>query len=223
MPSKIYHLFIFIFFSLFFFNTKLNSQISFNGGFNYLNYESQDRTSQEVLNEKLSGFSFELAYWFRLKDYRVEFYPGVGLSLLNSNSHSAIDDFDLRLTHLFWATRIYPFSFEDDCMCPTFNKQSGIFEDGFFVSLTPHYLFAENSVKWSSEEYKVKSNTFMLDLGIGLDIGISEFLTLTPEIRYRLSGDFSSPPLQDFENANNWETSFSGWFWGVGLGFRWKD
>ncbi len=204
--------------------TKITAQIQLNGGYNNLTVDFNEDLNTEVINKDLSGWSVEAAYWFRLKDYRVEFYPGVGISSLTGENSSLYDEYELNLTHLFWGTRIYPFTFEDDCMCPTFNKQSGFFEDGFFISLTPHFIFSEQTTRLTAiEEDQIKSNTYLLDIGAGLDIGISEFLTITPEFRYRFSGDFDSTlPGVDI-NQTQWNSNLSGWYVGLGIGLRWKN
>ncbi|TVQ49597.1 MAG: hypothetical protein EA362_04235 [Saprospirales bacterium] len=200
------------------------AQIQLNGGYNNLALELNGNSNTEIINEDLTGWSVEAAYWFRLKDFRVEFYPGIGYSSLTLDNSSPFDEYELNLTHLFWGTRVYPFTFEDDCMCPTFNKQSGFFEDGFFISFTPHFIFSEQFTRFDAlEKDQVKSNTYLLDFGVGLDLGVSEFLTITPELRYRLSGDFDSSLSSIDDNPNYWDSNVSGWYFGLGIGIRWQN
>jgi outer membrane protein W len=201
----------------------VHTQVQINAGFNNLNIEINQSLTAETFNERTNGWTFEGAYWFRLKDYRVEFYPGIGYSQFTSNNNILFEEDQLKLKHLFWGVRVYPFNFEDDCMCPTFKKQGGLFEDGFFLSLTPHFIFTEQITRFSNlEDQKVKSNTYLTDLGAGLDIGVSEFFTLTPEVRYRFSGNYNSVPLNNAEVNINWESSLNGWYFGIGIGLRWK-
>jgi hypothetical protein len=75
---------------------------------------------------KSNGFGLSVDYWFRLKNYRVEFSPEIGFL---KGDHSLLltsgDNPSLSWSQLFVLANvnIYPFDIEGDCNCPTLWKK----------------------------------------------------------------------------------------------------
>ncbi len=116
-------------------------------------------------------YQLGLAYWTRLKNKRIEFYPSIFWQHLSSTNDSPVaiqeNDFGSRI----WIVA-YPFDFGSDCNCPTFSKQNELLKKGFFMQLSPEYIFTDNG-------------DFSINAGMGLDIGITNLLTVSPSLNYR--------------------------------------
>jgi len=133
-----------------------------------------------------SGYELGLGYWFRLKSKRMEFTPEISYSSLKGESGLGdITGFNFN-ANIF----IYALDFHSDCnSCPTFSKEGGTVKKGFHWIITPtvyHYTFINDE----------SSTNVRLSLGAGLDLGITNLLTLTPYATYGLAGkeDFYGNP-----------------------------
>lgn len=130
----------------------------------------------------LTGYQAGIDYWFRLKNHRVEFMPELQyarqLSLRVDDKSSTLHSFGFELN-----THFYLMDFYDDCDCPTWSKSGEWFEKGFFLILSPgvHYFQYPSIRDFEGSNQWVGS----ISLGAGLDIGFSDFLTLTPVIKWR--------------------------------------
>ncbi|MFT4663107.1 MAG: hypothetical protein ACI9VN_002066 [Patescibacteria group bacterium] len=182
-----------------------------------------------------SGTAFGVDRWFRLKDYRVEFTPQLMYSrfVLNwTDLQSTNFDMTANSYSLLFNTSFYALDIEGDCNCPTFSKDGNFFSKGFFFQISPEVFYMHNRFKQDDE--KARSNEFGLGIGIGagLDIGLSDFMTLTPLFRYSyypnvewkdlnvlLSGDVTPSP----ESADKNKTDMLQFFFGVRLGFRFDE
>jgi hypothetical protein len=78
-------------------------------------------------------------------------------------------------------THFYPLDFNNDCDCPTLLKNGNPFKKGLFISIKPgvHYNFHN-----VDERSKSGSLSPALGVGIGLDMGISNRLSLSPFMQY---------------------------------------
>lgn len=125
-------------------------------------------------------FGFGIDYTFKLKNYRVEFFP----TLLYFNQK--INRTDLSGTHfntkittlgLQLNTHIYFLDIEGDCNCPTWNKDGSFMKKGVFawISLNGYNTHI-------TQDLPAKRNlvSYGASGGLGLDIGLSKHLTLTP-------------------------------------------
>jgi hypothetical protein len=137
-----------------------------------------------------AGMGVALDYWFRLKNYRVEFLPEIGASW-GAASRTIVDagvvgpvDADARWLqyHLLVNINLYPFDFEGDCNCPTFGKDGGVFKKGFFLQAGA----GASALRTEIEQYSDQNSSIagIFHVGAGLDIGAGEYLTLTPWVRY---------------------------------------
>ena len=133
--------------------------------------------TNQVQLEDESGFSIGLDYWFRLKRKRLEFLPTIFYSSYQGENNIA--NFGLRAN-----TSIYPFDFSGDCNCPTFSKENDLLKKGFFIRLSPGLSYWQTK-PFESEVEKTDAWLAEIMAGMGLDIGISNLLTISPEIRIR--------------------------------------
>jgi hypothetical protein len=69
-----------------------------------------------------------------------------------------------------------------DCHCPTFSKQNDLVKKGLFIQIIG--AFQNERSKTAITQYTNWHQNLSAGIGAGLDIGISDFITLTPLIQY---------------------------------------
>ena len=140
-----------------------------------------------------SGIEYGINYWLRLKNKRIEFLPEI--TYASSNTEYLAQGFAIELSRhkrssigLGVNTHIYPLDFEGDCNCPTFSKDGNLVSKGF------HWIINTAVINHSIENtfsaplngllepvtYDESSITARVGLGAGLDIGITELITIVP-------------------------------------------
>lgn len=138
-------------------------------------------------------------YRLPLEKVRIEFLPSI--EYFNSEylfhnlafpDNEVREGIDLNIWGAYLNTKIYPFSFKADCTCPTFHQGGKVFEKGFFVKailgaerITSDFYTVTDKVETNS---KVSDFAPSIGGGIGFDIGLSRFITLTPLINIRYNG-----------------------------------
>lgn len=152
----------------------------------------------------------DIDYWFRLKKRRWEFMPSVQFAwgdVTNNNKGYQIG--------ALLKNQVYVFDFVDDCNCPTFSKQGNTIKKSFFVALQAGAFYNNLSVS-PSEQVAVQPNgiTGQFGLGVGYDLGITDFYTITPSIHY-----LYSTPLA-WENTSSIKSAMRGLHFGIRSGFR---
>lgn len=161
----------------------VSAQIGLNFRYGDMNpqlWEAQSST------ERLFASTYDIGidYWFRLKNYRVEFMPEIYTSV----SKTANESSEYRYTGYGLASNvnIYLFDFEGDCGCPTFSKDGNFITKGFYLSVAP-FIQNNNKAEWSEGDTrtKVSSLSYGGSIGAGIDIGIRDLITLSPYIRYK--------------------------------------
>lgn len=182
--------------TLLIFATISFAQIGINTGYNVNNaidWKVKHFNNNEVIaNFYTSGMSYGVDYWFRLKNYRVEFTPEINFSttsventFLDINLKSTVSTFSF-----FANTNFYIFEFTGDCNCPTFSKPGLELEKGFFIRLSPGVTYFTGELTRQGTDLITEfednnSLSYNIGVGIGLDLGISDFITITPIITYR--------------------------------------
>lgn len=181
--------------------------------------------SQESTDVLGSAYGVGLDYWFRLKNKRLEFYPEVGVAISKSEFENTLSMSMLKSTSLIanLNMRIYPMDWEGDCDCPTFSNQSTLIKKGFFFELSPGVSYHKDS--FTSDEDTTDNNniSYKIGAGAGLDIGISNLLTLTPYALYNYHfGRDLTPLLVTIlpVGAKDVNTTMSQLELGIRLGFR---
>lgn len=138
-----------------------------------------------IFPEKIGIVSAGVNYWFSLKNYRAEFYPGVQFShSLYPNLYQIKENaYQLELPIHFFL-----FDFKNECNCPTFGREDGWFKKSFFVKLNTIYKFNNRDFidPIITNEQKF---LFYFGLGIGLDLAVNKNLDIIPSISYLSSSN----------------------------------
>ncbi|MEL6988069.1 MAG: hypothetical protein AAGK97_09570 [Bacteroidota bacterium] len=186
---------------------------------------------ENILPNQKNNVTVAVDYWFRLKNIRIEFLPEISLGSYNFNAINSVNSFNkVKTDHLgfHFNTNFYIFDLAGDCDCPTFSKEGNSLKKGFFIQLGPgisyfsHTLTDENVIN-------VESNTFGISIqgGVGIDIGISDFLTITPlfKIRYapQTEGKGYTAIIAPNDTGNFDKTSVTTYNFGIRLGLHWDE
>jgi hypothetical protein len=147
-------------------------------------------------------------YWFRLKNRRVEFLPELGY-LASLNNSSDFITTSLQKVQISFNTDFYVFDLEGDCNCPTFSKQGGYFQKGFFLEVSPGMDLQFIDMQNLFFEFDDIALTFRIGLGLGFDFGISDMVTITPTLGINWSG---GPRWYELVDASGGE-----WIFAAGL------
>ena len=172
--------------SLFFLNA--NGQIGISTGYIKFNSEEWINGINENIGEDFShksGYQIGIDYRLRIKNVRIEFLPTASYSAFKETINAS--ELKSRLLGFHLNTLVYLFDFEGDCDCPTWSKSGNIFQKGFFVQIAPG--INNFDIEVNDENAINGGNVNFIDVGVGagLDIGISEYLTITPSVRYHFS------------------------------------
>lgn len=132
-----------------------------------------------------SGFAVGIDRWFRLKNARVEFFPELNYARYSLDWADNTTSMTHQQISLLANTHFYLFDLEGDCDCPTFSKDGNFVKKGFYVEVSPGLSYATSSFKGRNDDPSNTSLIPSLGLGLGVDIGLSDLLTITPMIRFR--------------------------------------
>lgn len=131
-----------------------------------------------------TGLEIGLDYRFKLSKIRIEFYPSISVSrqkqdvLLNSRLFKT----QTRGLHFGLNSRIYPLDLEGDCDCPTWRKDGPTLEKGLFLQLSGGLSLYGFELTFPDDNVVIDNDTKgFLGGGVGFDIGINDFLTITPQ------------------------------------------
>ena len=185
------------------------------------NSNSTISNDRELLQD---GWSVGIDYWFRLKNYRLEFTPELNLS----NTSTTIDgnQFSTQFYSFFFNANIYPFDFSNDCDCPTFSKQGPTLEKGFFLQLSPGVSYLDQSITTNELESSTNDISISIGLGVGYDIGVSDLVTITPTLKVRYfpaaNWDITEANLEAISSFEQ-ETAITQLSAGLRIGIRLDD
>jgi hypothetical protein len=129
-----------------------------------------------------NGPAFGVDYWFRLKNVRIEFLPELNYAQFTTDE---ILDFEASYYSFFLNTNFYVFDFKGDCDCPTWSKEGPTLEKGLFLQLSPGVSYMEQAVNDDRTLLESSAFSFSVGAGIGFDIGVSDFFTVTPMVGAR--------------------------------------
>ncbi len=180
----------------------------------------------DTFNLNQDGLQASVEYSFRLKQKRLEFHPGLGYRLTFNkdiyDGYFTSIDFDFN-------TAIYPFDFAGDCDCPTWSKDGTLMKKGFFIEISPGIAYqtlhrtqiVSDVFPFVLEKVDLESSNVILKLGgaIGLDIGVSEQLTLTPMISYTM---LSSTEWANLDRSGSARTLDDYTYLGAGIRLAYK-
>ena len=184
----------------------------------------------------VNGTSFGLDYGFRLKKVRIEFYPT--LHYQQSDIQETLPDnndreWELQQFGVHLNTQIYLLDLDGDCDCPVWGKDGGVIERGLFVLVSPGVDYFREQFEYGERLFTGGSNSVTTTtvhtvvhaaLGLGLDIGLSERVTISPYGGYRAFQTVNFKNLFDLPEANPSglaETGrLRGWFVGARVGLH---
>ena len=172
-----------------------------------------------------SSLSFEVDYWLRLPNHRIEFYPY--LSYHQANSEIWTNDqltttpqtVGLRQLGAGLISHIYIFDLIGDCDCPTFSKQGGFFKKGFFIL---GGIGVVHSDKRISDNFDDGNLDFSARLGAGIDIGLTDLITISPfaQVQYFPSVSWHELGATFQTTPEHIESSLGQLQFGIRVGFR---
>lgn len=161
---------------------KSQGQIGIN-----LGYQINDTDGWQAVDNGSSvvadGYKVGIDYWFRLKNQRIEFTPELSYAFYESVPLANVYDFKIEFFSFQFNTNFYLLDLLNDCNCPTFSKQNDFFKKGFFIRVAPGITgirFNNNDpdlADWPNEFGNLQP---MIALGAGLDIGLSDLITISP-------------------------------------------
>ena len=175
-----------------------------------------------------NGFGIGLDYWFRLKSQRIEFLPEINYAQFNQYQLNGSDlDRSNQAFSFFFNVNIYPLDLVSDCNCPTFSKQNDLVKKGFFVQVSPGFSYFLHDFTSDERKVEISSSAFSLGTALGLDVGVSNVLTITPVAGFRYFfnaelEDISNPQLPLIDNLflKDTKTNISQIYAGLRLGWR---
>lgn len=189
-----------IFFALVFIGQSVSGQIGIRTKYlkngiddNQTNFISKVGSIDDALS---TGYGLGIDFWVRLKTKRVEFLPELGINYSQTSFETEITQYSLDYNYLYFNlnTRIYPMDFEGDCDCPTFSNQSTLIKKGFYLELSPgvgyytsHYdssLPTVSNPEGETNTATVDAFSYKIGVAVGLDIGLSNLLTINPYAMY---------------------------------------
>lgn len=184
-----------------------------------------DINGKKVFDRSLS---YSLDYWIRLPQKRVEFYPFISYHTASSSLSTRPVDLSFRQVGFGINSHIYFLDFIGDCDCPTFSKQGGLFKKGLFLLAG---IGADYSQKQIDDKALINNNVsyedgnldFKIAIGIGFDIGVNDFLTVSPILQYQYYPDISwheLPTRLGLTGENNINSALGQLQLGVRLGIR---
>ncbi len=193
-----------------------NAQFGVTTVYNFNSDGTSDRINS-ILPPDIVGDIFEISdgpevqlhYWFRLKNRRIEFQPTVyyGRARTGGPADLKYVEYGFQLE-----VNVYPFDFTGDCGCPTFGKQGPQLQKGLFLQFSPGVASRRIPLTEISAAYG--QTTFVYGGGIGLDIGISNLLTLTPIATVRVGNspynnfDLTDIDAMEFDTGNSKLSSY---------------
>lgn len=138
-------------------------------------------------------FEAGIDYWFRLTKSRIEFTPELSVGY-SSQSISELPDFESTLWkyNVLLNIQIYALDLEGDCNCPTFSKQGATINKGLFFQLVPKLTYNNEKLLANQNSTSLNHWTYGVGIGMGLDIGISDLLTVSPIVTYFINSSFNS-------------------------------
>ena len=196
-------------------------------------YSGAIRPAQDLLPE--TAIAIGLDYWLAMKAYRIDFVPELNFSRMSNTLDMGIplETIEANLTSnwlsLFLNTNIYFLDLEGDCDCPTFSKSGGAVQKGIFLQVSPGATWMMNQAAFKGESKSFDDITFSLGAALGLDIGLSDIVTLTPMIGFRyyfpaqwegLAAFLSGPDIINIDGLKSEESSIRQLYAGLRLGIR---
>lgn len=161
---------------------NVQAQVGFNAAYQHNQIDGWQVPPEPYTSIAADGYKFGIDYWFRLKNQRIEFTPEINFAFYNSAPNSGTD-YRVEFYGFHFNTNIYLLDLLNDCNCPTFSKQNDFFQKGFFIRIAPGInalRFVDQAETLTGDNASELNYTPSIGLGAGLDIGLSDLVTITP-------------------------------------------
>lgn len=237
--SSIINLFMkkLLFLSLFFLSiSTIQAQIGISAGFVRMNVDdwASHTNNDEFLN---TGIKIGVDYWLSLKNKRLDFVPELSYSRFKTDFSSPANSYSANFIGFNVNTNIYFLDFAGDCNCPTFSKDGNLIKKGVFIQVSPGISFIQQKQEISffdapgspaMAEENSSTTAFNIGVGLGLDIGLTDFITITPLVKYSYFTKTDWEGLIGIENGVNQPTadissSLNQLYFGIRLGLRFDE
>ena len=187
---------------------------------NFSDWNQWARNASQVDEFFPSMLEFGLDYRLALKRIRLEFYPYLSYGLSETAINASAAKIKLNQIGAGVDMRYYPMDTDSDCNCPTFSKQGDFLQKSFFIMLSIGTRMYDLS---TTTENIVESNglAYQIGGGAGLDIGFSDFFTLTPFAQLAYGGGYRYDELASvLATPADFSSSLTQTILGLRLGFR---
>jgi hypothetical protein len=166
---------------------SLHAQFGVSGHHFWNDAEAFDLAFTDVNGDPVSavpdqGWQAGVDYWFRLKNTRIEFLPTLSFGRISGRADSGNDFIaqKIQIASFFFNTNFYLFDMAGDCDCPTFSKEGNTLQKGLFFQVSPGVSYFRYGIETVEGEQTSSEIAFGAGAGAGFDLGVSDFLTLTP-------------------------------------------
>lgn len=177
-----------------------------------------------------NGLSVHIGYWLKpLEEYRWNIIPEIGYATgtTEASSDPIVNEYTWNRFDLTINNHIYLMDMESDCNCPTFSKDGNFFTKGFFFNIAPG--LSMNGIDHRYDD-NGEGNTLAGDkkivpkigIGVGMDIGIHDLITITPIFNYtKFFGNAWSPfRVNETQTSEVIESGISQTDVGIRMNFR---
>lgn len=213
---------------------SLSAQLGLTGSYRF--NDAPDWTYPNAFAEGAplgNSWAVGVDYWIPLGQTRIDLLPeaSFGQSVQDLQlSNLGRFEYQQRAYSLFLNTHFYLFDLQGDCDCPTFSKSGDFFQKGFFLQLSPGISFFQYTIEQLSEAPRLQVDeshlAYSMGIGAGIDIGLSDIITLTPVagFRYYLPSEWEgldlAVPLEEPATPPSTESSIRQIRAGLRLGIR---
>lgn len=200
------------------------AQVGISGSYVINNTENWNLTDPENTNEEINllgnGWQASADYWLRLKNLRIEFFPTLQYGQFRQELSDLNDEMKNQSIAFLVKTNFYLLNLLDDCDCPTFSKQNSFLQRGLFIQLVGGVGRLQQTL--TNADLSASTSYTKIGIGAGIDIGLSDLVTLTPNFgwRYLPTLALENDELLKTLSLEATETSASQIVAGLRLGFR---
>jgi len=160
-----------------------HAQFGINSSFRFNNAPKWNFTStanNNVVELPGNNFAFGLDVWLPLKGIRLDLLPELNYARYTAEVVD-LGKLENQMGSVFLNFNLYFLDMKGDCKCPTFSKSGGLLNKGLFLQVSPGWTVFQAKVDlFNGAGARSRSFAPSIGLGMGLDMGLSDKITLTP-------------------------------------------
>jgi len=184
----------YLFWAIVFLNASVSAQIDIDLSVQRPSYHDWDRLLTETSNSEQNIFDWKagIGFAYRVFPYqvRIGYRPGLhflfGQKGLEFSEAIPQKNYSILQSYLSIPVHIYPFDLWGDCNCPTFGKQHDFFKKAFYLEFIPALSVKQLKLADQLVTEQVWNAAFHIGLGTGINIAVSDHLTISPMLSYHL-------------------------------------